>query len=205
MRIADLIPLTEVEGPGTRAALWVQGCSIRCPGCCNPAYLDPAGGRDRAPMALADELAALPVEGLTLLGGEPLDQAADLLVLLQRLRERSRLGIILFTGHPWPTVQERFPEILPWCDLVKAGPFEAGRHPDSRRWIGSANQTVHALTGRYRSLAESWPAARREIEIHLRADDIVVNGTPLPGTPWPGASPVPRPSPTVIPPPRRIP
>lgn len=33
------IPCTEVEGPGKRAALWVQGCDKRCVGCCNPDYL----------------------------------------------------------------------------------------------------------------------------------------------------------------------
>ncbi|RCK81654.1 MAG: Ribonucleotide reductase of class III (anaerobic), activating protein [Candidatus Ozemobacter sibiricus] len=195
MRIAELIKLTEVEGPGRRAALWLQGCSIRCPGCCNPEFLDPHGGQDRDPLALADELAALPVEGLTLLGGEPLDQAAELEILLRRLRARGDFGVILFTGYPWNIVRTRFPQILDCCDLVKAGPFEAAHHPDPRRWIGSTNQTIHALTDRYRNLAAAWPAARREIEIHLRGDAIVINGTPLPDTPWPGPHPLEPPAP----------
>lgn len=210
MRIAELIKLTEVEGPGRRAALWLQGCSIRCPGCCNPEFLDPHGGLDRDPLALADELAALPVEGLTLLGGEPLDQAAELESLLRRLRANSKLGIILFTGYPWEIVRARFPQILDCCDLIKAGPFAAALHPDPRRWIGSTNQTVHALTDRYRALAAAWPAARREIEIHLRGDAIVINGTPWPDGHWPGPRhleppdpELPRPVLSPTPPPRR--
>ncbi|MDI9627955.1 MAG: 4Fe-4S cluster-binding domain-containing protein [Acidobacteriota bacterium] len=31
--------MTEAEGPGRRAALWVQGCQFLCPGCCNPNFL----------------------------------------------------------------------------------------------------------------------------------------------------------------------
>ena len=39
LNLASWIPCTEVEGPGRRAALWVQGCDKRCIGCCNPGYL----------------------------------------------------------------------------------------------------------------------------------------------------------------------
>ncbi|HZI36693.1 MAG TPA: 4Fe-4S cluster-binding domain-containing protein, partial [Acidimicrobiia bacterium] len=36
VRVLRFLPATDAEGPGRRAALWVQGCSIRCPGCFNP-------------------------------------------------------------------------------------------------------------------------------------------------------------------------
>ena len=39
LNLASWLPCTEVEGPGKRAALWVQGCDKRCVGCCNPGYL----------------------------------------------------------------------------------------------------------------------------------------------------------------------
>ena len=39
LNLASFVACTESEGPGRRAALWVQGCSKRCPGCCNAAYL----------------------------------------------------------------------------------------------------------------------------------------------------------------------
>ena len=36
MQIAQVVPVTEAEGPGKRFAVWFQGCPLRCPGCCNP-------------------------------------------------------------------------------------------------------------------------------------------------------------------------
>lgn len=181
MRIAELIKLTEVEGPGTRAAIWLQGCTIRCKGCCNPNYLDPSGGQEYDPHKLAEELANLSqnIEGITLLGGEPLDQAEELEKFLSHLHKISNLGIILFTGYTWDVVSHQYSNIAKLCDLIKAGPFEIDNYPDTRRWIGSTNQTLHFLTDRYRALAESWPKFRREIEIHLRPDAIVINGTPF--------------------------
>lgn len=185
LRVAQYIEVTEVEGPGRRAALWVQGCSIRCSGCCNPTYIDPACGRSEEPIVLVGKLVQDArihyLEGVTILGGEPLDQVEALEIFLAALRVRTDLGVILFTGHPWSRVasEPAWQGILRFCDLVKAGPWDAAQAPDSRAWIGSRNQTLQFLTPRYQALKEAWPAARREIEIRLRDGEIVINGTPL--------------------------
>ena len=39
LNVAKRVPCTLVEGPGRRYALWVQGCNIGCPNCCNPELL----------------------------------------------------------------------------------------------------------------------------------------------------------------------
>jgi len=181
MRIGNFLPATEVEGPGLRAAVWLQGCSIRCRDCCNPEFLPPTGGVETDPRCLAGEIASLAVEGVTILGGEPLDQADELALLLAELRRESTKGVFLFTGYCWDAVQAnpRWRAVAQMADLVKAGPFDRGLTPDPRHWIGSRNQTVHFITERYRALQDRWESARQEIEIHWRGDEIVVNGTPL--------------------------
>lgn len=187
LRIARLIEATEVEGPGLRAALWLQGCSIRCPGCCNPELFAARGGMAWDPQALAAHLLSLPVEGITLLGGEPLDQAEALHDLLQALSAApERPGIMLFSGYRWEDLQALplGPAILARCDLLVAGPFDAGLSPDSRRWIGSRNQSTHVLSERYAWLREAWPAHRRELEIHIRDGEIVLNGMPFDDPAW---------------------
>src|SRR5436190_19312571 len=79
LRVAQIVPCTEAEGPGKRFALWFQGCPLRCPGCCNPEMLPFEGGEART----LDEVVSLlretatehALEGITLLGGEPLAHA----------------------------------------------------------------------------------------------------------------------------------
>src|SRR5271157_3475727 len=84
LQVAQIVPCTEAEGPGRRFALWFQGCPLRCPGCCNPEMLPFAGGQT---LTLADVLAQLDavtasaVEGITLLGGEPLAHATGAVAL----------------------------------------------------------------------------------------------------------------------------
>src|SRR5438128_3079387 len=77
--VAQIVPATEAEGPGRRFALWFQGCPLRCPGCCNPEMLPFEGGTAMtvgAVDALLDEAVRTHgVEGITLLGGEPLAHA----------------------------------------------------------------------------------------------------------------------------------
>src|SRR5262249_31072713 len=80
LQVAQTVPCTEAEGPGRRFALWFQGCPLRCPGCCNPEMLPFSGGTPCTVAALLDQIDGAActqgVEGITLLGGEPLAHAA---------------------------------------------------------------------------------------------------------------------------------
>src|SRR5256885_12056750 len=80
LRVAQVVPCTEAEGPGRRFALWFQGCPLRCPGCCNPEMLPFSGGTPRPVNDVLGEIErardAEAIESITLLGGEPLAHAA---------------------------------------------------------------------------------------------------------------------------------
>src|SRR5450755_585200 len=80
LSVAQIVPCTEAEGPGRRFALWFQGCPLRCPGCCNPEMLPFDGGTRMTVADVARQIAQArkvsPIEGITLLGGEPLAHAA---------------------------------------------------------------------------------------------------------------------------------
>jgi anaerobic ribonucleoside-triphosphate reductase activating protein len=177
IRVAAVLDVTEAEGPGARFAIWVQGCDIRCPGCCNPHMFDAAGGVPVAPDELLARLDAVGgrVEGATLLGGEPFAQAAALVPFARGVRERG-LSLVAFTGHRLEDLRADRPagsrELLAWVDLLVDGPYVATLPEHHRRWSGSANQRFRFLTGRYspgvETIAPGGP--ERTVELRLTPD-----------------------------------
>jgi anaerobic ribonucleoside-triphosphate reductase activating protein len=152
LRLHAFLPSSRANGPGLRAVAWVQGCPLRCPGCCNPGTHDPGGGQMVGVKDLAKTVADLApeIEGLTLSGGEPLAQLAEVTALVKEVhRLAPELSVLLFTGYGWEEVQEMaVGELLNEVDVVIAGRYDETR-PASRGLVTSENQTVHFLTGRY--------------------------------------------------------
>jgi len=184
LQLAQTVACTEAEGPGRRFALWFQGCPLRCPGCCNPEMLPFEGGH-RVPLsALLDQIQVSAIdhaiEGITLLGGEPLAHAAGATALARRVRHLG-LSVMVFSGY---TLEEarRLPdpavaELLSLTDILVDGPYDRDRPETRRRWIGSANQRVHFLTARYRADDPRW-LLPNTLEIRLRGRELSVNGFP---------------------------
>ena len=181
LQIAQLVRRTEAEGPGRRLALWFQGCPLRCAGCCNPEMLSFAGGRSMTVAEILAEIeAAGDIEGITMLGGEPLAHAAGAAALAQVVRGRG-LSVMLFTGYTLAEAQ-RLPdpavrELLRWTDLLVDAPYLREQPEPRRRWIGSANQQIHFLTNRYRADDPCW-LLPNTLEIRLEGGDVVINGFP---------------------------
>ena len=185
LRIAAVVPDTRAEGPGRRWALWVQGCSIRCPGCCNPEMFDDRRGRLASVDEIVAEITAAKahgVEGVTFLGGEPFDQAAALAALAEHARSLA-LTVMVFSGYTLDELRDRAgaQALLAAIDLLVDGPYDQARPepppPIGRRWIGSANQRMHHLTAAY---AASDPQLRdaNTIEIRLSRGALSINGWP---------------------------
>jgi anaerobic ribonucleoside-triphosphate reductase activating protein len=184
LQVAQTVACTEAEGPGRRFALWFQGCPLRCPGCCNPEMLPFAGGTctPLAAVVAAIEEAARQegVEGITLLGGEPLAHAGAAAALARAVRERG-LSVMIFSGY---TLEEarRLPDpavadLLALTDILVDGPYLRDQPERRRRWIGSANQQIHFLTDRYRADDPRW-LLPNTLEVRLRGREVSVNGFP---------------------------
>lgn len=179
LRVAQTIADTEAEGPGRRFALWVQGCPLRCPGCCNPQML-PFGRGDAVDVgALAVEILATPgIEGVSFLGGEPFAQPAPLAELARLVRP---LTVMIYTGFTLAELRARADAatdaLLAAADLVVDGPYVRDEPERARRWIGSRNQGLHFLSDCYR---DDDPRFRlpNTVEIRLKKGELVVNGWP---------------------------
>lgn len=166
LRVARVLHRTVAEGPGERSAVWVQGCSIRCPGCIN-AHLFGDGGTERDAVGLADEIIASGSEGVTLLGGEPFDQASACAIVAEVVRAAG-LGVITFSGHTHAELVAGPPgwrRLLDATDLLVDGPYDHTRPDTERALVGSTNQRFVHLTERYRSFDPVVHPERLEVRV----------------------------------------
>jgi len=164
---------SRANGPGVRAVVWVQGCTLGCPGCFNPDTHDAGGGGDIPVSELVDRVLAeaAVVEGITVSGGEPFEQPAALAALLSGGRAAG-LSVLVFSGFTVEEIRARpgGDDLLALIDVLIDGRYLAGqRHGRGLR--GSANQRIHLLGERYtRAEVERTP----EAEVRIGADGSVV-------------------------------
>lgn len=143
-------PAVRVLGPGVRYALWVQGCQRRCPGCTAPTAWNMREGQPIPTAALAWEIALSGAGGLTISGGEPFLQAEALGRMVEQIRSRRDMGVIVYTGFLYEELlgMDGARALLLWTDLLIDGPY-IRELDDGRSLRGSSNQRVLPLTERY--------------------------------------------------------
>ncbi len=148
IRIHHITPSSYVDGPGRRAVVWLQGCSIRCPGCQNRALWPEEGGKAVRTGDLARTLSLLNGEACTVTGGEAFDQVEALAKLVKLLRSYGINNLIVYTGYTWgqlrhsPAIAPFLDDILENIDILVDGPFIPSEDDDYVAWRGSANQQV---------------------------------------------------------------
>ncbi len=168
-RVSRILHGTPAEGPGLRTAIWFQGCSIRCRACINPHLFRTEGGYTADVDELVGDARDARVEGLTLLGGEPFDQAPAAAAIARRF-QMSGLGVITMTGFTVEQLATRpdSRELLDVTDLLIDGPYDAGRPEGKRALVGSENQRFIHLSQRYRQYQPV--TVRNQIHISVGKD-----------------------------------
>lgn len=152
IRLHHFEPASRVNGPGTRAVIWVQGCALGCPGCFNPVTHDFQTGKMISTTTLFEQINAQKkgIDGITISGGEPVYQHRALARLFEKIRRQTNLSILVFSGYTMEEIK-RFPRIemfLEHIDVMIAGRYDQNRRIASGL-IGSSNKTIHFLTERY--------------------------------------------------------
>ncbi|MCI4064544.1 radical SAM protein [Micromonospora sp. R77] len=181
--LARFLAATRAEGPGNRTAVWVQGCAIRCPGCFNPQLWGFRGGERTTPAELVRRVLDADTDGLTLLGGEPFDQAAALAEVAAGVRRAGR-SVMTFTGYTRDGLRravdsgrEDVAALLTETDLLVAGPFRADLIDTERPWVGSTNQEFALLTDRFPDLLDDLPRTPDRVEVVVDPTGrVAVNG-----------------------------
>jgi anaerobic ribonucleoside-triphosphate reductase activating protein len=197
MLIHGLVIGSRVNGPGLRAVIYFQGCTLGCRNCWNPATHS-FSGPERSVTEIANSVMlaheARPLDGVTFSGGEPMQQADALLLLIEALRARLRgLSIGMYSGYS----EHELASGLYWCrtdlsqqtrkriwrnisghlDFAILGRYVAGR-PSTLPLRSSSNQKLAILSNRYRG--EDFGTQEFEVEIDPKGA-IQVTGFPTSG------------------------
>ena len=153
-----------LNGTGLRVCLWCSGCNHHCKNCQNPITWDPNDGAKfdtKAKNEIFNELSKDYISGITLTGGDPLNEnnLESVLNLVNEIRllypEKT---IWLYTGYTWeqimyPVVTDDFNperdrlmkmrrEIVKQCDVLVDGRYEEDKRDVTYHWAGSTNQRV---------------------------------------------------------------
>jgi len=148
IRLAGIVRESIVDGPGFRFTVFVQGCPHHCPGCHNPQTHDPAGGEDCDVQILLREIEKDPLlQGVTLSGGEPMEQAEALLPLARGVRAMGK-NVMVYSGYTFEELLEkgvREPAVLDLlreCFLLVDGRFVLAERDLELLFRGSRNQRL---------------------------------------------------------------
>lgn len=173
LNIMGYVDESEVNGPGCRAVIWVQGCPRECPGCFNPDSWSFEVNQVISLDTLVENIQKNKRNtGVTFSGGEPFSQAPALAALARKLKAVG-FNVMSFTGYTLKQLQsESAPpgaqELLEQLDILIDGPFVeslAINSPTSP--VSSSNQQVHIFNPDFQNQI-TW--ASDQIEIHVLKD-----------------------------------
>ncbi len=154
LNIAHIETGSDIYGPGMRFVIWFQGCSLRCPGCWNKSMwsFDPCDLMERKHL-LQIILSCPEIDGVTVLGGEPLDQAENLYWLLVSLRDEN-IGVMLYTGYELSEIKNDGlkSEICQLADILVSGRYKEDERDLGLKWRGSRNQSILIQNAKYEGL-----------------------------------------------------
>ncbi|MCI9016271.1 MAG: anaerobic ribonucleoside-triphosphate reductase activating protein [Clostridia bacterium] len=156
MNYAKIKECDVANGPGVRVSLFVSGCNHRCKGCFNQVAWDFNYGKEFTQETIDTIIKDLDkdyIEGLTLLGGEPLEKANQkgLVDLVKQVREKlPNKSIWCYTGFDFEKdvmgkmyqTWEETKELISDIDVIVDGKFELEKKNPSLKFRGSENQRL---------------------------------------------------------------
>ena len=146
IRIAGIVNESIVDGPGIRLVVFTQGCSHNCKGCHNPQTHSYTGGTLVKVSDIVEKIKKNPLlDGITISGGEPFDQAKTVGVLAYCVKKMG-YNVRTYTGYTYETILKKSKTDLGWktllenTDVLVDGEFDETKKDPDLRFKGSSNQ-----------------------------------------------------------------
>ncbi len=146
LQIAGIVKESIVDGPGFRFVVFTQGCKHHCPGCHNPNTHSFEGGTSISVDSLFEQIGKNPLlDGITLSGGEPFEQAEACAELASRAH-KAGLTVMTYTGYTFEVIRDGsrdgWKSLLEETDILVDGPFELDKKNLLLKFRGSENQRI---------------------------------------------------------------
>lgn len=148
IRVAGIVKESIVDGPGIRYVVFAQGCKHNCPGCHNPETHCFEGGYMIGIDTILQQIKTNPLlDGVTLSGGEPFEQAEAFVELAQKVKNMN-LHVMIYTGYIYEEILSKSKSLPSWGELLEAadllvdGPFIEAQKDYNLKFRGSANQRI---------------------------------------------------------------
>ncbi len=156
MHYADIKRVDIANGEGVRVSLFVSGCRHHCKGCFNEIAWNFGYGKEFTDETIDEILKDLDhdyIDGLSLLGGEPLEpeNQEGLLRLVEKVKEKyPQKNIWCYTGFDFEKdVMGRMVEqsdttkkLISYFDVVVDGKFDESKKNIALKFRGSENQRI---------------------------------------------------------------
>lgn len=164
-------------GYGRRLGVWMQGCSRNCPYCLSPEMKREEQVPAVSLWQVLEQMPQLPeCDGMTVSGGEPMDQPEALLALMDWFFQRYGDDILIYTGYEMDQLPSQYAVLAAQrAAAVAAGPYQ--RNLDSGVGLcGSENQhlVVHRHLERYRDFEHR----QRTLQPVTKAGRLLLVGIP---------------------------
>lgn len=149
MKYAQMRKFDVANGEGIRATLFVSGCTRNCKGCFNRQYQNFDYGTlwdNKEEDKFIEYLKDSNVHGVTILGGEPMDQTNDdtIVKLISRIKDETQHSIWIYSGYEYESIINNLAQrrILEGCDVLVDGPFIEEQKDLNLKFRGSRNQRI---------------------------------------------------------------
>jgi anaerobic ribonucleoside-triphosphate reductase activating protein len=179
--------ITNTLGPGTRYAIWTQGCKRRCPGCINPEGWEMNGGYEISVDEVFKKIRKVTdLTGITISGGEPLLQLKEVWQLIKRIREETELDVMLYSGYRLEELKTKYGdeifEFFKLTDIFVDGEYIRELNNNSQ-YRGSDNQHIYFFSTKYAKYArEIYTSKERKFSFEISDEgDVYFVGIPPTG------------------------
>lgn len=172
MYIERILYPIETLGPGNRLVLWTRGCSKHCKNCANPELWDTSNAKNVKVKDIEQIIINIhndtPIDGITISGGDPLEQMEEILELVKRVKVIVQ-DILVYTGYTVSELERNWDKsiIRKMKELISVlidGAYIEELNDKALSLRGSSNQNIIYFDESRKSIYEAYLRKGRKIQ-----------------------------------------